>query len=162
MKSSHAMVVAALASTAACGESGAPSSSAALRRDGDTSVVQHASDRTVGGLANSSTERRVDGTSSGTETTTGTDSTGAFIAVRIIGDTIAGVVVPADSSGNPTYPTGGTIRRGMEITVTYAGQSPSTSVRQEVVTFDGSGAATVVITQDGTTRTCSQPLPHGP
>ncbi len=133
-----------------------------LRRDGDTSVVQHSSDRTVGGLAAGSTERTVDGTSGGTETTTGTDSTGTFTAVRVIGDTITGVVVPVDSSGHSTYPTGGVIRRGMEVTVTYTGQSPSTSVRQEVVTLDGSNTATVVITQDGTTRTCSQPLPHGP
>jgi hypothetical protein len=132
-----------------------------LRRDGDTSTVQHASDRTVSGLAKGS-ERTIQGTSAGIETTTGTDSSGAFTAVRVIGDTIAGVVLPADSSGRPTYPPAGTIRRGMQVTVTYAGQVPSSSTRQEVVTFDGSSTASVVITQDGETRTCSQPLPRGP
>jgi hypothetical protein len=106
-----------------------------LRRDGDTSTVQHASDRTVSGLAKGS-ERTIQGTSAGIETTTGTDSSGAFTAVRVIGDTIAGVVLPADSSGRPTYPPAGTIRRGMQVTVTYAGQVPSSSTRQEVVTFD--------------------------
>jgi len=132
-----------------------------LRRDGDTSTVQHESDRTVSGLAKGS-ERTVQGTSAGSETTTGTDSSGAFTAVRVIGDTLSGVVIAVDSSGGPAYPTADTSRRGMRVTVTYAGQVPSTSTRQEIVTFDGSSTAAVVITQDGETRTCSQPIPRGP
>jgi len=78
-----------------------------VRRDGDTSVVEHRSDRTVGGLAAGSGQRTVEGTSAGTETTSGSDSTGVFTAVRVIGDTIVGTVVPVDSLDNPTYPTAG-------------------------------------------------------
>src|SRR5262245_2509052 len=57
-----------------------------VRRDGDTSVVEHESDRTVSGLTAGSGKRAVEGTSAGTETTSGSDSTGTFTAVRVIGD----------------------------------------------------------------------------
>ncbi len=33
--------------------------------------------------------------------------------------------------------------------------------RREVVTYDGSRTASIVITQDGETTTCSVPLPRG-
>ena len=133
-----------------------------VRRDSDTSLVEHTSDRTVSGLAAGSAERTVEGTSAGTETTSGSDSTGTFTAVRVIGDTIVGVVVPVDSLGDSTYPTAGTVHRGMEVTVTYQGQSQIRSTRSEILRFDGSSTASVTITQDGTTSTCSQPLPRGP
>src|SRR4051812_17210174 len=126
--------------------------------DGNTSQVEHSSDRTVTGLAEGSSERKVDGTSAGKETTTGSDSTGTFEAVRIIGDTIHSVVVPVSSDGD-SYPTAGTIIRSMQVTVTYQGQSPTASSRREVVTFDGSNTASVVITTDGQTQSCSLALP---
>jgi hypothetical protein len=133
-----------------------------IRRDGDTAQVQHASDRTVTGLASGSTARTVDGTSAGMETTTGSDTVGAFEAVRTIGDTIQDVVVPAGTDASGTrYPTAGTIIRSMQVTVTYTGQSPTSSYRREVVTFDGSNTATVVVTRDGTTQNCTLPLPRG-
>jgi hypothetical protein len=132
-----------------------------VHRDGDTSEVQHASDRTVTGLAAGSAERTINGTSAGTETTTGSDSTGTFNAVRSIGDTIQNVVVPTTDSSGTSYPTAGTIIRSMQVTATYAGQSPTSSSRREVVTFDGSSTATVVVTKDGTTQNCTLPLPRG-
>jgi hypothetical protein len=133
-----------------------------VRRDGDTAEVQHASDRTVSGLAAGSTERTVNGTSAGTEKTTGTDSVGTFSAVRIIGDTIQDVVVPAAADSSATsYPTAGRIIRSMQVNATYTGQSPTASSRREVISFDGSNIATVVVTQDGTTQNCTLPLPHG-
>jgi hypothetical protein len=49
----------------------------------------------------------------------------------------------------------------MNATVTIQGQSPTTKSRREVITYDGSATATIVITQDGTTKTCSLPLPRG-
>lgn len=133
-----------------------------IRPDGDTAEVEHASDRTVTGLADGSTARTVNGTSAGTEKTAGTDTVGTFNAVRTIGDTIQDVVVPAaaDSSGM-SFPSAGTIIRSMQVTVTYTGQSPTSSSRREVITFDGSNTATVVVTQDGTTQNCTLPLPHG-
>jgi hypothetical protein len=70
-----------------------------VRRDNDTSVVQHTSDRTVTGLAPASTQRTVNGTSSGTENIHGSNTTGSFTAVRTIGDTINGVVIPQGSMG---------------------------------------------------------------
>ncbi len=67
----------------------------------------------------------------------------------------------AASSSGQTYPTAGTIRRSMQVTVTYAGQSPTASSCWEVVTFDGSSAAKVVSTRDSTTQTCRPSLPRG-
>jgi hypothetical protein len=125
-----------------------------------TSTVSSSSDFTVSGLATASTHRTVDGKSAGTESTTGTRDNVAFTAQRTAGDTISGVVIPLQD-GRPTYPTAGTIIRSMQATVTLAGSSPSTSSRREVITFDGSANAAVVITQDGVTKNCTKPLPHG-
>jgi hypothetical protein len=125
-----------------------------VRRDNDTSVVQHTSDRTVSGLAPSSTQRTVNGTSSGTENIKGSNTTGSFTAVRTIGDTVTGVVIPVQTSGKP-FPTAGTVVRSAQVTLTYAGQSPTTSTRREVITYNGSGTATVTITRDGVTQTCT-------
>ncbi|HEY3112487.1 MAG TPA: hypothetical protein VGJ62_02235 [Gemmatimonadaceae bacterium] len=125
-----------------------------------TSTVNVSSDFTVTGLASSSTQRTVNGTSAGTESTTGTKKDVAFTASRIAGDTITGVVIPLQD-GRPTYPTAGTVVRSMQATVTLSGASPSTSSRREVVTYDGSATAKVVITQDGVTKNCTKPLPHG-
>ena len=130
------------------------------RRDGDVSAVQHASDRTVTGLAQGSTQRTVNGTSAGQETTTGTDSTGSFTAVRTAGDTVQAVVIPF-TSGHPSYPISGSVIRSMKVVVTYAGSAATTSTRREVISYDGSATATIVITHDGETKTCTLPLPHG-
>jgi hypothetical protein len=46
------------------------------------------------------------------------------------------------------------------VSVTSAGTTRSSS-RREVITYDGSATAKLVITRDGTTKTCSLPLPHG-
>jgi len=128
------------------------------RRNGNSTTVEHASDRTISGLGQGSDRRTIDGTSAGKETTTGSDSTGSFNAVRIIGDTIQGVVVPTRSEG-VSYPTAGTIVRSMYVTATYEGQTPTTASRREVVTFDGSNTASVVITEDGKTQSCTLTLP---
>jgi hypothetical protein len=64
-------------------------------------------------------------------------------------------------SGKPTYPTAGTVIRSMNATLTIQGQSPTTKNRREVITYNGSATATIVITQDGVTKTCSLPLPRG-
>ena len=135
----------------------------ATRRDSSKSVVNQSSTQTVTGLAKGSTQRTVNGASAGTETTTGTSSQGAFTAQRVTGDTIKAVVipVPASTAAGPTYPTAGMVIRAMSATVTIAGQSPATSSRREVITYDGTATAKVVITQDGTTQNCTLPLPHG-
>jgi hypothetical protein len=126
----------------------------------DTTTLQHASDRTVSGLASGSTQRTVNGTSAGTETTVGTDSVGHFTITRVAGDTTSGIVIPVQTTGF-AYPTAGSVVRSMRVTLTYDGKSPQTSSRREVVTYNGSSTATVVITQDGTTTTCTLPLPRG-
>jgi len=130
------------------------------RRDGDVSVVQHASDRTVSGLGQGSLQRTVNGTSSGLETTTGTDSTGSFTAVRTAGDTIQTVVIPV-TNGRPSYPVNGVVIRSMKVVVTYTGSAATTSSRREVITYDGTDTAKIVITHDGETKNCTLPLPHG-
>jgi hypothetical protein len=133
----------------------------ATRRDSSKSVVNESSTQTVTGLAKGSTQRTINGASAGTENTTGTSSQGAFTATRAAADTIKGVVIPVPTSSTKTYPTAGTVIRAMSATVAISGQSPTTSSRREVITYDGSATAKVVITQDGTTQNCTLPLPHG-
>jgi len=130
------------------------------RHDSAVSVVNNNSDQTITGLAVGSTQRTVNGTSRGSESTTGTNADGPFTASRLVGDTTSGLVIPI-VSGRPTYPTAGTVIRSMTATVAIQGQTPTTKSRREVITYDGSATATIVITQDGTTKTCSLPLPRG-
>jgi hypothetical protein len=131
-----------------------------VHRDNDTSTVSNASNRTTTGLAYNSTKRTSNGTSAGTETTRGRDTTGHFVAVRTMGDTTSNLAVPIQS-GRPTYPTAGSVTRSMKAVVTYDGKTPTTSTRREVVTYDGSATAKITITQDGVTKNCTMPLPHG-
>lgn len=133
------------------------------RRDSVTSDINESSNQTVTGLAKGSTQRKIDGVSAGSENSSGTSSMGAFTAQRTAGDTITGVVIPVGAAAlaHPPYPSAGTIIRSMKITVTVSGQSPATSSRREVVTYDGSATAKVVITHDGTTQNCTLPLPFG-
>ena len=125
-----------------------------------TTSVNNASDRTVTGLATGSTQRTVNGTSKGQESTTGESSRGKFTATRVVGDTTTGVVIPVSTDGK-SYPTAGTVIREMKATLTYDGQAATTVSRREVVTYDGTATAKVVITENGTTRNCTRPLPRG-
>ena len=125
-----------------------------------TSTVNGSSDLTVAGLATGSAQRTVNGKSAGTEATTGTRDGVAFTAQRSAGDTVTALVIPIQPE-HPTFPTAGTIVRSMTATVTVGGGTPSTSSRREVITFDGSATAKVVITHDGVTKNCTKPLPHG-
>jgi hypothetical protein len=129
-------------------------------RDSDVTTVSHTSDRTVTGLASTATQRTVNGTSAGTEATTGKDTAGTFTVTRVIGDTTSGIVIPI-VSGKPTYPTAGSVIRSMQATIAYTGKTPMSASRREVVTYDGSATAKLVITQDGVTKNCTIPLPHG-
>jgi len=131
------------------------------RRDSAVSTINHTSNRTVTGLSSTATQRTVNGAARGEESTTGkTDSGVVFTATRLVGDTTTGLVIPI-VSGRPTYPTAGKVVRQMKATVTLAGGSPTTRERREVITYDGSNTATLVITTDGTTKTCKLPLPRG-
>ncbi len=132
------------------------------RRDSATSTVQEGSTRTVSGLASGSTQRTVNGTSAGTETTTGKDTAGTYTVARVAGDTTKDVVIPVATMANPrTFPTAGTIIRAMQVTLTRTGKTPASASRREVITYNGTTTATLVITENGTTRTCSLPLPFG-
>ena len=129
------------------------------RRDRTTSEVAHKSNRTITGLSAGSTQRTVDGTSVGTENTTGTTDGGAFSALRAVSDTTTGIIIPL-VDGRPTYPSAGRVSRNMRVTVTIDGAT-TTHSRSEVVTYDGTATAKVVITQDGATKNCALPLPRG-
>jgi hypothetical protein len=131
------------------------------RRDSSVSTVQSSSQRTVSGLAKGSTQRSVNGTSAGTETTTGKNTTGSFTAVRVIGDTTKNIIIPVRTDTVPTYPIAGSVIRNLKATLTYVGQAATTSIRREVITYDGSATAKIVITQDGVTQNCTVALPHG-
>jgi hypothetical protein len=125
-----------------------------------TTTINSASSRTVSGLAQGSTQRTVNGTSSGQESTTGTSSRGSFTATRTVGDTTTGVIIPV-VTGTRSYPTAGTVIRSIQATLTYTGTTPVTLARREVVTYDGSATAKIVITENGTTRSCTRALPRG-
>jgi hypothetical protein len=129
------------------------------RRDSAVSTISSSSNRTVSGLAFNATQRTVNGTSAGTETTTGKVSEGTFTSTRTVGDTTSGIVIPL-TDGRPTYPTAGTVVRHLKVTMTVAGKT-TTRERREVVAYNGTATATLTITQDGTTKTCTLPLPHG-
>lgn len=127
-----------------------------------TVTVQNASDHTVSGLAKGSTQRTINGTSAGKESFAGKDTVGTFTAQRVVGDTTKNVVIPVPTtSGTPTFPTAGTVIRQMQATITYTGKSPQTTTRREVLTYDGSNTAKLVITEDGTTKNCTIALPRG-
>ena len=127
-----------------------------------TTTVNNASDRTVAGLAKGSTQRTVNGSSKGQESTTGESSRGKFTATRVVGDTTTGVVIPVSTDNSKKYPTAGTVIREIKATLTYEGQAATSVSRREVVTYDGSATAKVVITENGTTKNCTRPLPRGP
>ncbi len=129
------------------------------RRDSAVSTIDNASDRTVSGLASGSRSHTVNGTARGKEVTVGKDSSGTFTATRVAADTVKNVVVPVADTGR-TYPTSGTVIRVMTISVVRT-TSTTTSTRREVVTYDGSTSAKMVVTQDGTSKTCTMPLPMG-
>lgn len=132
-----------------------------VHHDDDTSTVNSKSDITVVGLASGSTQRTVDGTTSGTESTLGTDRDGIrFTSLRTAGDTVSGVIIPLQN-GRPTFPTAGTIVRSMQATVTLDGQTPTMSSRREVITFDGTSTAQISVTQDGVTKTGTLSLAGG-
>ena len=130
------------------------------RRDSVTATVANSSDRTVTGLAVGSTLRTVNGTAQGTENSSGKARDGkAFTAIRTMGDTTSGLKIPVEN-GRPTYPTAGTVIRSMKVIMTVDGTA-RTSTRREVITYNGSATASLVITHDGTTKTCTLPLPFG-
>jgi hypothetical protein len=123
-------------------------------------TVSSSSTRIVTGLASGSTQRTINGSSAGRESTEGVSTNGAFTSLRVMGDTTTGLVIPVVASGYP-YPTAGTVIRAMAVTVSYAGGSPVTSNRREVITYDGSATAKISITKDGTTKECTLALPRG-
>jgi len=134
-------------------------------RDGSkvSATVSVSSDRTVTGLAPSSTQRTVNGTSRGTENSSGTNRDGqAFTSVRLSADTTTNLVVPVSTSGSaPAFPKSGKVVRYMKVTSTVAGSTATTRERREVIEYDGSATAKVTITHDGTTKNCTISLPGG-
>jgi hypothetical protein len=137
-------------------------SGTATHRDNDQSTINSSSNQTVTGLAKGSTARTVNSTSAATESTTGTSSQGAFTSKRVTGDTVKSIVIPVSTTTDRfPYPTAGSVTRSMSATVQITGQTATSSSRREVITYDGSATAKVIITQDGVTQNCTLPLPHG-
>jgi len=134
-------------------------------RDGGSvsATVSVTSDRTVTGLAPSSTQRTVNGTSRGSENSSGTNRDGqAFTAVRLSADTTTNLVVPVSSTTTaPPIPKSGKVIRYMKVTSTVAGSTATTKERREVIEYDGSATAKVTITENGTTKSCTMSLPGG-
>ena len=132
------------------------------RRNGAVSTVSHTSDRTITGVAEGSTQRTINATSSGTEKTTFENREGVTVTLEHSAtDAVKNVIVPVTSSTTKPYPTAGTVERSMTLKVTEEGSATETLTRSEVLTYDGSATAKLMITVNGTTKTCSLPLPHG-
>jgi hypothetical protein len=129
------------------------------RRDSATSKINHKSDRVVTGLAVGSTQRTVDGTAVGTETTTGISDAGAFTSIRTVNDTTSGIIIPL-AEGRPTFPTAGRVSRNTGVAITVGGTT-TTHTRSEIVSYDGTATAKIVINQDGTVKNCTMALPRG-
>lgn len=125
-----------------------------------TTTLNSASTRTTTGLAAPSTQRTVNGASSGSETTIGTSTAGSFSASRTVGDTTSGLVIPV-ATGSASYPSAGSVIRSMAASIQYTGQTPISVTRREVISYDGSATAKVVITENGKTKNCTRPLPRG-
>jgi hypothetical protein len=132
------------------------------RRDGGlSSVIEHGSDRTVTGLAAGSTLRTVNATSEGSETTTLTNRQGVEVVItHTAADAVRDVIVPI-IDGRPSYPRSGTVERRMTLTITADGEVKRSLTRTELLTYDGDRTATLVITVNDRTRTCTIPLPFG-
>ena len=129
------------------------------RRDSSTSSIEAANHQTVTGLTGA--ERTVNGTSTGTETSTGISFFGPFTAKRMTADTITGIVIPKRTSTNSkVFPTAGSVSRTMSATLEIQ-SATLTTTRKETITYDGSSTAKVVIEKDGATQNCTLPLPHG-
>ncbi len=129
-------------------------------RDGITRTVRHESERLITGLEQGSAERTVNGTSAGRETVTGEREAGTFSAERVVADTTRNLVIPVRESGR-SYPIAGTVIRTMTVTATVAGEPRETASWREQLTYDGSATATLVITRNGETKTCTVALPGG-
>jgi hypothetical protein len=134
---------------------------------GDTSTILTASttltsnsSRTVTGLASGSTQRTINGASEGQESTTGTSSRGSFTATRLVGDTTTGVIIPV-STTTAAYPTAGTVIRSIQATLKYTGEDLVSLARREVITYDGTAVARIVVTENGVSKNCTRPLPRG-
>jgi hypothetical protein len=129
------------------------------RRDSSTSSIDATNHQMVTGLTTPA--RTVNGTSVGTETSTGESIFGPFTATRTTADTISGVVIPKRTATNTkVFPTAGSVSRTMSLTLDVQGATLKTT-RNETITYDGSSTAKVVITKDGATQNCTLPLPHG-
>ncbi len=129
-------------------------------RDSATRTVRHVSDRLVTGLEKGSPERTVNGVSHGTETVNGFVRGGAFLAEREVSDSTRSLVIPVRGDGR-TYPIAGMVVRTMKVAVTVDGGETETAEWKEVLTYDGSATATLVITRNGESKTCTVPLPAG-
>ena len=75
-------------------------------RNGAVSTVSHTSDRTITGVAEGSTQRTINATSSGTEKTTFENRDGVTVTLEHSAtDAVKNVIVPVTSSTPKPYPT---------------------------------------------------------
>jgi hypothetical protein len=128
------------------------------RRDSAQTTIAHASTRTLSGLGPGSTERRINGTSAGRESTVGTDTAGTYTLLRVAGDTVDGVVIPVGADrNNAVYPSAGVVIRSMAVTLTR-GDVVRSSARREAIRFNGTANVPLVITHNGRTKECTLSL----
>ncbi len=118
-----------------------------------TTTVNRNSDETVTGLARSSTQRVVNGTASGSENSTGTDSRGTIAVARTFADTTTNMTFTSPHNPLAPYPVSGRITRNVSSTVTVGDAAARSYTSREVHTF-AAGRLTVVTTMNGHTRTC--------
>jgi len=129
-------------------------------RDGEvTATVDNRSSRTVTGMAPTSANRTVNGTSTSKEVSNGTNREGAkFSSTREASDETKNLVIPNGTEAQ-SFPKSGSVSRTMKVTVTIDGTT-TTKTRSETITYDGSATAKLVINDNGNTKNCTMALPR--
>lgn len=119
-------------------------------------TVNRSSSITVSGLGRESTKHTIDGTEQGTTTATLTTDLGTVTVTETFSSATAALVIPAPFTAT-SWPLSGTITRQSTLTATR-GSTTKTSSASEKVTFNGTSVVNVVITRNGTTKSCTRDL----
>jgi hypothetical protein len=138
--------------------------SGALTRNGRTAWINHTRTLTVSGMAGAETQRTWNGTGVRSDSAHVTEAAVARRTKLQSIDVISSVVYRLPRSTNP-YPLSGTITHDVTVSATVdraSGQSTRSATRHVVVTFNGTGTASMTIgtkscTLDLTTRDVSCP-----
>ena len=121
--------------------------------------IDRSSSLTLSGLGKGAATHTMNGTEHGTTTSSYTIYWGKVTATETFDATTTDVVVPAE--GKTRWPLSGSTSRTSTTVATLENGPTKTSTTSETVTYNGTSSVPVVITHDGTTRTCTKDLATG-